>query len=474
MPGQFRGQHGRASTPVLLMAVGLVIVLVAIGVTVFGPKEKKVDTATLANRCAFPACRAAFDPGGGRGYEGGSVAVDPHDENHMIVTDANMSAGQCLWHTTFDRGKEWTDGIFSVPGFTGCHINSGSGGHVPTGPGGVSIGPSGTVYAAYGSSNTSDLAGNGRPREAVVLGTSIDGGRKFQAKVALTPPGDDLSYARPQMSVVAGPAGKDRILLSFWVCRQLGRFCDGASFARSDDGGATFTAPVRVQSGEFGQSPSEPLQAPDGTIYMTYVLRFADGPSDLILARSTDGGATFEYEQMDSQREIGDRYDPAKLAFDPKTNTLYTVYTDNRTQTQQLVFRKSTDRGKTWSPPIGIKPDPSPATNGFSRSPTISVAPNGRIDVAYYVTPQANTDSVFWAYSIDGGARFANRQVNDRPIQRFAYNNAIGTWYPPDVTSLDDAAVIVWSDTQNTRDQNVNAQDTYLRRMLPPGGDIPP
>ena len=66
------------------------------------------------------------------------------------------------------------------------------------------------------------------------------------------------------------------------------------------------------------------------------------------------------------------------------------------------------------------------------------------------------------------------RRDNDTPIRRFAYNNAIGTWYPPDVTSLDDAAVIVWSDSRNAPDQDANTQDVYLRRMLPAGSDIPP
>jgi hypothetical protein len=150
---------------------------------------------------------------------------------------------------------------------------------------------------------------------------------------------------------------------------------------------------------------------------------------------------------------------------------MYLVYTDNRTGSQQVIFRKSTDGGKTWAPPIGLAPTDVP---GASRSPAISVAPDGRIDVVYYRQPQADTDNVYWAYSVDGGSRFTTRQVNDSPIRRFEFNNAIGNWYPPDVTSLDDEAVVAWSDSKNAQDQNANTQDVYLRRMLPAGGDIPP
>ncbi len=461
-------EKGGTRLPLLLMSAGGVALVAALAFVLFGGEDKAADTS-IESRCAFPACRAAFDPGAGRGYEGASVAVNPEDENHMVVTDANMAAGWCMWHTTFDRGKEWVDGIFSSPGYTGCHINSAAGGHVPTGPGGVAFGPSGKVYAAYGSATPSQGT-----RESVIVGVSDDGGKKFTTTIAAKPPGDDLSYAKPLLSVVAGPSGKDRLLLSFWQCRQGGRFCESAMFARSDDGGATFTPPVVVNDNPAGQSPSEPLQTPDGMLYVTFARRYSDGPTDLILARSRDSGQTWNHVLMDQQIQIGDRYDPAKLAFDPRSNTLYTTYTDARANTQQVFFRTSKDQGQTWTPPVGIAPDAQAATSGFSRTPSMSVAPNGRIDIVYYRTPQANADNVFWAYSIDGGAKWVNRQVNDQLIERYAFHNAIGTWYPPDVFSLDTAAVITWSDTRNAREQNRDAQEVLLRRMIPAGADIPP
>lgn len=64
--------------------------------------------------------------------------------------------------------------------------------------------------------------------------------------------------------------------------------------------------------------------------------------------------------------------------------------------------------------------------------------------------------------------------MNERPIRRFEFGDAIGTWYPPDVASLDGAAVVVWSDSTAAPDQDQNTQDVYLRRMVPAGGDLPP
>jgi hypothetical protein len=455
----------------MLMVGGGVALAVALFVFLGRDGDEVDEQAALANRCAFPACRAAANPGQARGYEGQSVAVDPASPDHVVVTDANMTEAACGWHVTFDRGRKWEDGVFVTPdGYTACHINAGSGGHVPTGPGGVAFGPSGKVYATFGSAHVDD-----NKRESVILAISDDGGKKWRTTVAARPPGEDIGYARPQMSVAQGPGGQDRVLLSFWLCRERGRFCDSALFARSDDGGATFTPPVVLNDPPAGQTPSEPLQTPDGTVYVTFARRFADGPTDLMLARSNDGGSTFTYSRIESQPLIGDRYDPGKLAFDPRSGAMYVVYTDSRIGRQQVFFRKSTDKGTTWSDVIGLSPDRAAA--GSSRSPTISIAPNGRIDIVYYRTLQADTDDIFWAHSVDGGLKFLTRQVNDRPIRRFDFARAIGNWYPPDVASTDDAALVVWSDTRNFPDQIASTQDVFLRRMLPAGGedgDLPP
>ena len=115
------------------------------------------------------------------------------------------------------------------------------------------------------------------------------------------------------------------------------------------------------------------------------------------------------------------------------------------------------------------------SASGASRSPSISVAPNGRIDIVYYHTspdPEAqNFDDVYWAYSVDGGENFIARQVNDAPIDRdkgysgpLSSIRLLGNHYPPAVSSIDDAAYVVWRDTRDATDVT-NSQDVLLRRM---------
>jgi hypothetical protein len=465
--------------PVVLMVLGFV--LIGLGGLAYTTRDtKKVDPGA-ATRCEFPPCRASENPVPARGYEGAYVAADPADPQHVIITDADMLDSACGWSTTFNRGKDWNEGAFALPaGYTGCRINGPSGGHVPNGS--VALAPSGKAYAVFGSAALAD-----NHRESVMLAVSSDGGKTFgPSKVIIAPTGPDIGLGRPLMTVAVGPSGKDTVMVSAWSCHPAatgGTACDGALFARSDDNGDTFTAPVLVNDPPAGQNPSQPAMDKDGTIYETFQRRFSDGPVELYLAKSNDGGKTWSQSLIDRQIQIGLQYDAAKIVADPRTGTLYTAWADTRTGRAQIFFRRSTDKGVSWGDQSVLIATDRDYT-GSSRSPWLSLAPNGRIDVVYYHTsadPNAqNFDNVFWSYSTDGGDNFTARQVNDQPIDRnkgysgpAASMRQLGNHYPPTVSSTDAAAYVVWSDTGEATDIT-NSQDILLRRIEVIGGGEPP
>jgi len=465
--------------PAVLMVVGVVVLCLA-GVA-FVSRDTGKAAGLSPDLCSFPPCRAAFNPAPARGYESAYVAADPKNADHVVITDANVLDNRCGWHTTLNRGKDWIDGLFALPaGFVGCRLNNPAGGHVPNGS--VVMGPSGTVYSVFGSANPDEGKG-----DQILLARSTDGGRTFApAQSVARPPAPEMGLGRPLMTVVAGPAG-DSVLLSFWLCHPAstgaGTQCDGALFARSDDGGSRFSAPVLVNDPPAGQNPSQPAVDNEGVIYETFQRRFSDGPVELFLAKSTDGGKTFAQGFIDRQIQIGVQYDPAKLLFDPRTNALYTVWSDSRTGRQQIFFRKSLDKGVTWGEQAVLLA-PDKGITGSSRSPSISLAPDGRIDVVYYHTGAADNvkqyDDVFWSFSNDGGENFTARQVNDTPVDRTkgysgpaASLGQLGNHYPPTVSSTASAAFVVWSDTING-DARTNSQDTMMRRMPVTGVAAPP
>jgi hypothetical protein len=449
------------------MTLGFVLLAGAGGLALSG--IGRGHAAAPAYPCGLQACRASQTKVPLRGYEGAYVAADPKSPGHVVVTDTDLIAAKCGWHTTFDGGRTWTDGAFTLPpSFTGCRLNPPSGGHVPSGS--VAIGAYGQVYAVFGSANAADSG-----RESVLVAISLDGGRTFlPARVAVAAPQPNIGLARPLMTLGRGPSGKDVLLLSFWGCHQIaqGTSCDRAYFARSDDAGSTFTPPVVVNKPPGGQNPSQPAVDADGTIYLTFQRRFADGHDDIVLAKSSDNGLTFTESAIDSERNVGLLYDPAKLIVDPKSGALYAVWSDSRTSSEQIFFRKSTNKGASWFEAALLSPDPG--VTGSSRSPSIAIAPDGRIDVVYYHTaPEVpNFDDVYLESSFDGGATFKVRQVNPKPIDRtLGYSGPaaslgeVGNHYPPTVSSLDSTADVVWSDTLNATTLT-QTQDAEFRTVL--------
>ena len=465
--------------PVVLMVLGFVVL--GLGGLAFTTRKTTTTDPAAATRCEFPPCRASADPVPARGYEGAYVAADPADPDHVVIADANVLQNRCGFHTTFNRGKDWTDGFFDLPpGFTGCRINPPSGGHVASGS--VALGSGTKVYSVFGSAHADDDR-----RESVLVATSNDGGATFgPATVAIKPTGPGIGLARPLMTVVPGNNGPDVILLSAWTCRPAGPMeapCVEALFARSDDGGQTYTAPVVVNAPPAGQNPSQPAMDREGVVYQTFQRQFQD-TVELFLAKSTDGGKTFNESLIERQVGLGFRYDAAKLVAEPRSGALYIAWADQRIGRYQIYFRKSLDKGVTWGErSVHLAPDET--ASGSSRSPSLSVAPNGRIDIVYYHTAPAPDrqafDDVYWNYSINGGDNFISRQVNEAPIDRNkGYSGPIsslrqlGNHYPPGVSSTDGAAYVVWSDTRDANDIT-NSQDTVLRKMNVLGaGELPP
>jgi hypothetical protein len=106
--------------------------------------------------------------------------------------------------------------------------------------------------------------------------------------------------------------------------------------------------------------------------------------------------------------------------------------------------------------------------------PAIGVAPNGRIDLAWYDyrndvgwkegDRRATFQDVYYASSTDGGKTFSkNVRVNDRPIDR-RFGPKLGSINGPvGVASTDKVAFIAWDDTRNGN-ATTSSQDIYFTR----------
>jgi hypothetical protein len=118
-----------------------------------------------------------------------------------------------------------------------------------------------------------------------------------------------------------------------------------------------------------------------------------------------------------------------------------------------VVHKMSTDGGKTWSEPRTINDD-DPKQQYAQVIPMISVAPNGRVDVAWWDTrsdPGIRGNDVYYAYSNDDGKTWSkNVRVSDRTIDRKfgVWGNNFDMSSPPGIASTNAYAVFGWDDTR--------------------------
>jgi len=129
-----------------------------------------------------------------------------------------------------------------------------------------------------------------------------------------------------------------------------------------------------------------------------------------------------------------------------------------------VMFAKSTDGGLTWSSPIRINDDASTFnTQWFG---TMSVAPNGRIDVIWLDTRDAVTGSdssaLYYSYSTDQGNTWS---VNEKmspsfdPHVGYPNQNKMGDYF--DMVSDNTGAHLAWANTLN------GEEDVYYSHIIP-------
>jgi hypothetical protein len=172
---------------------------------------------------------------------------------------------------------------------------------------------------------------------------------------------------------------------------------------------------------------------------------------------------------------------PPIIVSDPKTNALYVAWAGNADPMNEaqgfngdmeIFFRSSTDGGKTWTDRLLLNDDPKGKANQID--PGISVAPNGRIDVAWYdgrlstlpVTGDTENgfNDVYATSSYDGGKTFTpNVRVSDRSSDRSigVWSNNVDQRLNVGISSSNDAMYVAWQDTRNAN-RDFQPEDVYM------------
>jgi hypothetical protein len=171
----------------------------------------------------------------------------------------------------------------------------------------------------------------------------------------------------------------------------------------SNDGGATWGPPRRVDDQNGHPAMQDPRQLPvvgaDGTIYVVYASGhgpFLDCrncgalPTDYVVARSSDSGATFSWSvaaaniaRTNSPTEESEAI--SSLAADPdphRAKHLALAWSDERTGESRILVATSVDGGRSWSSPVDVADDPAGSGVGHDH-PQVAFAPDGRLIVVW-------------------------------------------------------------------------------------------
>lgn len=432
-----------------------------------------------------------------RAHEAPDLLRDNSNPDVLYLSEVELLSGDCRFYRSTDQGDSWTEmPAPRLEPFTNCGMGAVGPQNIRTE---LKQAADGTIYYAYHAHDPSK--GGAR---SVLLGRSTNGGQSWKTTViAEAPrPSNGLVQVNFEPHIAIDPNNPDRIY-AMWRRSYSGRTDDVEEpptrpwMAVSTDGGASFGEPFMMIDDNPGFDGPRPVVVGD-TLYAFYRWNpptpegapedAPDPKQQLIAATSTDGGKTWDKHRIAA---ANDASEPVPL-YDRERDVFYVVWHDNRNGDLDIFFSKSAD-GTRWSQPVRLNDDPIKNDRG-QYYPQISLAPNGRIDVAWYdyrddsyPPPQPEDgeplglgsnlgtwQTVYATHSSDGGQTWSD-DIRVDPAVRI--DRTMGTWngayfvvVPVSVASTNDQTIVAWSGTQDGTSETA-AQDIYTGQVSYTGGD---
>lgn len=310
--------------------------------------------------------------------------------------------------------------------------------------------------------------------------TSFDGGATWPR---LTPAfGGDKQWFAVDKTDGIGSGNLYQLWNSQFSC------CAGTDFTRSVDGGATFEAPIQMPA-----VPGMPFARPkwgtmdvglDGTLCV--VGATLDQTSHVFLRSSTAKDPSvvpgFELSRLidlGGSTTIGLSPNPSGLmgqvwvatdhSQSPTRGNVYVLGSVDPPGTEPLDvhFIRSSDGGNTWSAPVRVNDD-GVGLRAIQWFGTMSVAPNGRIDVVWNDTrgdtipSNPSFSELYYSFSLDGGLTWSVNEPVTPPFEHglgYPQQDKLGDYYH--MVSDNAAGNLAFAATFN------GEQDVFFVRVTP-------
>lgn len=422
--------------------------------------------------------------------------MNPTNGDVVIAEGEVRTTRECRFHVSVNEGRTWAPGgdAFVEP-FTDCTLQATNGHYVS-----MQFDADGVLWAAFFASDPALKQTTNRddiPRH-LFLARSPDSGRTWQTTMAYEAPQEPGTGGSRRAMIAVDPTDANNIYVGW----QKGRAGSGeprkAMLSISRDGGQSFEPPMELSDDRGGSQP-RPAVDGDGVAHVLWFIETAGLPSDpppnrpLVYQRSTAEGRTWsEVEEIDALNAGFSFGRKPLLAADPNSSALYAIWYGNPDPQAQrpepgepstdefddneIMARVSLDSGATWSEPRFVN-DEVEVANIQHYDPGIAIAPNGRVDVAWYdfrnsPVPEASAEGgndggsqdVYYGFSTDEGSSWSeNVRVSDRIIDRTigVWSNNAHSHTNVGIASTDDTVYLAWQDTRNGDPLN-QAEDIYF------------
>ncbi len=181
-------------------------------------------------------------------------------------------------------------------------------------------------------------------------------------------------------------------------------------FIRSTDDGRTWSNPVTVNDGhEFGSHNFHSLTVASGGVLLATWLDARKGHSGVWMSRSNDGGKTW-----DANRPVYS--DPTCPCCRTSVAVAAdgTIYVAWRAifpgDVRDVAVARSADGGRTWEQPVRPRPDEWVYPGCPHAGPSLEVDGQGRVHVAWW-TGKEGEAGVYYSRSDDGGRTFTAQPI---------------------------------------------------------------
>jgi BNR/Asp-box repeat len=412
------------------------------------------------------------------------ITINPSNPSNLAAGSNEIFRDPMRGYFSFDGGATW--GGVDLPLPTPIGTNGTDFGSDPS----LAFDTQGNVYYAYIVVFFGN--GNGINGTAMAVAKSSDGGQTYPNVTYFSFQGGENHFNdKPIIAVDTNPDSpfRDNVYVA-WDAALGGSMSGGLRFARSSNGGATFT--VTRADDPHGQGRligADPFVGPNGEVYVAW----NDYRGNTIgFNRSLDGGATWGTPSVVASKSIAfDIGIPAESfrgalvypacdadrSSGPNRGRLSCSWMDlSDAGTTDILLAYSDDQGATWSSPAPVTDPLSIDADRFNH--WLSVDPmTGGVNVSFYDTRNDTTgerfeNDVYLASSLDGGVTWApNVRVSTEssnehdcdgtfPCQGINYGNQQGDY--EGLVSYGGVSYPVWTDSRRQLDPATGCRRPYL------------